>query len=241
MKELWAMTGLILCLASAPAFGEDARTITNDRDRMSYAIGMATGRSLKQAGTPDVNIDMVLQGLADEFRNKGVLLKDPEFRTSYHAYQQQMIAKMGKARDLAAWENKQAGDAFFAENGKKPGVVTLENGLQYKILKEGSGEKPTDADTVTCNYRGTLIDGVEFDSTYARNQAATFPLNRAIAGWREALKLMPVGSKWMIWIPPELAYSKQGAGQVIGPNATLIFEMELLSINKSDAGGGQKK
>jgi FKBP-type peptidyl-prolyl cis-trans isomerase FklB len=126
--------------------------------------------------------------------------------------------------------NKKAGDAFLAANKTKEGVVTLPSGLQYKILKEGTGPKPTPADSVVCNYRGTLIDGKEFDSSYKRGQPATFPVGQVIKGWTEALQLMPVGSKWQLFVPPDLAYGDRGAGPDIGPGATLIFEVELISI-----------
>jgi FKBP-type peptidyl-prolyl cis-trans isomerase FklB len=126
--------------------------------------------------------------------------------------------------------NKKAGDAFLAANKTKEGVVTLPSGLQYKILKEGTGPKPTPADSVVCNYRGTLIDGKEFDSSYKRGQPATFPVGQVIKGWTEALQLMPVGSKWQLFVPADLAYGDRGAGPDIGPGATLIFEVELISI-----------
>jgi len=126
--------------------------------------------------------------------------------------------------------NKKEGEDFLAANKSKEGVVTLPSGLQYKVLKEGTGPKPSPADSVVCNYRGTLINGTEFDSSYKRGQPATFPVNGVIKGWTEALQLMPVGSKWQLFIPPDLAYGQRGAGADIGPNATLIFEVELLSI-----------
>jgi FKBP-type peptidyl-prolyl cis-trans isomerase FklB len=137
---------------------------------------------------------------------------------------------MAEAKKAAAAENKTKGEAFLAENKKKEGVVTLPSGLQYKILKAGEGPKPTAEDSVKCNYRGTLIDGKEFDSSYKRNEPATFPVKGVIKGWTEALQLMPVGSKWQLFIPPDLAYGERGAGELIQPEATLIFEVELLSI-----------
>jgi len=134
-----------------------------------------------------------------------------------------------KAKQLGEM-NKTEGAAFLAENKTKEGVVTLPSGLQYKIIAEGTGPKPTSADTVICNYRGTLLDGKEFDSSYKRDQPATFPVGRVIKGWQEAIQLMPVGSKWRLFIPSNLAYAERGAGADIGPNATLIFEVELISI-----------
>ncbi|HMC32030.1 MAG TPA: FKBP-type peptidyl-prolyl cis-trans isomerase, partial [Candidatus Angelobacter sp.] len=140
---------------------------------------------------------------------------------------------------LATENNKKEGDAFLAANKTKPGVVTLPSGLQYKIVKAGTGPKPAATDTVVCNYRGTLIDGKEFDSSYKRGEPATFPVSGVIKGWTEALQLMPVGSKWELYIPPDLAYGARGAGADIGPNATLLFEVELLSIQGKEAPQGQ--
>jgi FKBP-type peptidyl-prolyl cis-trans isomerase FklB len=132
----------------------------------------------------------------------------------------------------AADKNKAEGEAFLAANKSKEGIVTLPSGLQYKILTEGKGPKPTAADTVVCNYRGTLINGTEFDSSYKRGEPATFPVGGVIKGWTEALQLMPVGSKWQLFIPSGMAYGERGAGADIGPNATLIFEVELISIQE---------
>lgn len=220
-------------LAALPARADDKTQLTTELDRTSYAVGVAFGRSLKQQGTKEVKLDIVIKGLKDAVDTQPLLMSEDEFRTTYHAFQQEMISKMGKARDLAARDNKVAGDAFLAENAKKDGVVSLKTGLQYKIITTGSGELAGEGDTITAHYRGTLIDGIEVDSTYRRNQPATFPLKSAIAGWREAIKMMPVGSKWQLFVPAELAYSKQGAGRNIGPNATLIFEIELISVSKS--------
>jgi FKBP-type peptidyl-prolyl cis-trans isomerase FklB len=140
-----------------------------------------------------------------------------------------MLASSALAQNVGK-ENKMAGKAFLAENKTKPGVVTLHSGLQYKIEKQGTGRKPRATDSVECNYRGTTIDGKEFDSSYRRGQTATFPVNRVIAGWTEILQLMPVGSKYKVFIPSDLAYGEHGAGADIGPNATLIFDIELIAI-----------
>jgi FKBP-type peptidyl-prolyl cis-trans isomerase FklB len=141
-----------------------------------------------------------------------------------------MMSRQAEAAKIAGEKNKQEGEAFLAANKGKPGVVTLPSGLQYKIVKEGTGKKPTIDDTVVCNYRGTLIDGTEFDSSYKRNETATFPVKGVIKGWTEVLQLMPVGSTWQVFIPPSLAYGERGAGNSIGPNATLVFEVELVAI-----------
>jgi FKBP-type peptidyl-prolyl cis-trans isomerase FklB len=151
------------------------------------------------------------------------------------AFQKEMMAKREQAGKEAGAKNKVEGEAFLAENGKKEGVVTLPDGLQYKILKEGDGAKPKATDTVTVHYRGTLISGTEFDSSYKRKEPVSFPVNGVIAGWTEALQLMKVGSKWQLFIPSTLAYGERGAGPDLGPNATLIFEVELISIGKPEA------
>jgi FKBP-type peptidyl-prolyl cis-trans isomerase FklB len=163
------------------------------------------------------------------------LLTDEQAQTTLTAIQNSLRKKQQDMRQQAGDTNKKEGDAFLAENKTKDGVITLPSGLQYKIVKAGDGPKPAAADSVVCNYRGTLINGTEFDSSYKRGQPATFPVGQVIKGWTEALQLMPVGSKWELYIPSDLAYGDRGAGANIGPNATLIFEVELLSIQGKDA------
>jgi FKBP-type peptidyl-prolyl cis-trans isomerase FklB len=158
------------------------------------------------------------------------VMTDMEAHNTLMQAQQEAKKKIDETRQASMEPNKKAGDAFLAANKTKEGVVTLPSGLQYKILKEGTGPKPTPADSVVCNYRGTLIDGKEFDSSYKRGQPATFPVGQVIKGWTEALQLMPVGSKWQLFVPADLAYGDRGAGPDIGPGATLIFEVELISI-----------
>lgn len=229
----WKYTAVLsLGLMAVPAMAEEQAALKTERDRMSYAIGVAQGRALRQQGMKQFNIEQVVKGLQDEFAGKGLAMTEDDYRKTYHAYQLEMVRMVGKARQLASMENKSAGEAFLAENLKKEGVAILPSGLQYTVLHEGKGEKPGEEDTVTCHYRGTLIDGFEIDSTYKRNQPATFELKKSIVGWREALQLMPAGSKWKLFVPAELAYSTQGAGEHIGPNATLVFEIELLSVQK---------
>jgi FKBP-type peptidyl-prolyl cis-trans isomerase len=226
------LVSTVFCLAALPALAGELAPLGNEKDRTSYAIGIAFGRSVIQKGRGEVNFELVVKGMTDAFNQKPLQLSEAEFRTIYAAFQKQAVGKMSHARQVVALENQEAGQKFLEENKSKPGVVQLPDGLQYKVIKTGTGAAPTDEDTVTANYRGTLIDGTEFDSTYKRNQPATFKVRGTIAGWREALKLMPVGSKWEIYIPAELAYSKQMVGNTIGPNASLIFEIELLSIDK---------
>ncbi|MEJ2201797.1 MAG: FKBP-type peptidyl-prolyl cis-trans isomerase [Desulfuromonadaceae bacterium] len=197
-------------------------------DKVSYGIGMSLGRDFA-AGEVAINADVLAQGIKDTLAGKTLLTED-EARATLMAFQQEMRVKQeAKGRELAE-KNKRAGDAFLAENGKKEGVMTLPSGLQYKILTVGKGNKPTKSDTVSVHYRGTLVDGTEFDSSYKRGEPATFPVSGVIPGWTEALQLMPEGSKWQLYIPADLAYGERGAGPVIAPTSTLIFEVELLSI-----------
>jgi FKBP-type peptidyl-prolyl cis-trans isomerase FklB len=209
--------------------------LKTDKDKESYAIGMNIGNSIHRDGV-DVNPDILSRGLKDSLAGGKTVLTDDEAKavmTSLRArLNKQQAAKAQLAAEAAkkvADANKAAGDAFLAENKTKEGVVTLPSGLQYKILTEGTGPKPTATDTVVCNYKGTLLDNTEFDSSYSRKRPLTIPVGGVIKGWTEALQLMPVGSKWQLFIPPDLAYGPQ-AKDPIGPNATLIFEVELLSI-----------
>jgi len=160
------------------------------------------------------------------------LLTQEEAQAALMEVQNELRKKQQEKMQVAGEANKKEGEAFLAANKAKEGIVTLPSGLEYKILKEGTGPKPTASDSVVCNYRGTLINGTEFDSSYKRGQPATFPVNGVIKGWTEALQLMPVGSKWQLFVPSSLAYAERGAGGDIGPNATLIFEVELLSIQE---------
>lgn len=206
---------------------------TNQKDKVSYALGMnianSLGATLKTRGV-EINPDVVAQALKDGLNGSKPLMTEEEARSTLMQLQTELQAKQEAKMKEATENNKKEGDAFLAANKTKPGVVTLPSGLQYKIIKEGTGPKPSASDTVVCNYRGTLIDGKEFDSSYKRGEPATFPVSGVIKGWTEALQLMPVGSKWELYIPPDLAYGTRGAGNDIGPNATLIFEVELLSI-----------
>lgn len=212
-----------------PASGDDASVLKTDRDKASYAIGMNMGESLHRASV-DVDANIVARGLKDVLAGGKTLLTDDEAKAAMTALQAEVRKKQEDKMQVAGGANKQAGDAFLAANKSKEGVVTLPSGLQYKILTAGTGPKPTISDSVICNYRGTLLNGTEFDSSYKRGQPTTFPVGRVIKGWTEALQLMPVGSKWQLFIPSDLAYGANGAGGDIGPNATLIFEVELIAI-----------
>lgn len=206
-------------------------SLKTPKDKVSYAVGAQIGADMKRQ-TVDIDPAMLAKGLKDGFQGSKLLLTDQEMREALGGLQQQMAAKQAeRMRELGA-KNKQAGAAFLAENKKKEGVKVLPSGLQYKVAREGTGKAPKADDTVTVNYRGTLIDGTEFDSSYKRGESATFPVKGVIKGWTEALQLMKVGSKWQLFVPSELAYGEQPAGRVIGPNSTLIFEVELLAIKE---------
>ncbi len=202
--------------------------LVTDKDKQSYAIGLNVGKSLHRDSI-EVEPKLVLQGIEDALGDGKLLLTDDQIRTVMTELQTQVRQQQEAKRLALAESNKKEGAAFLAANATKEGVVTLPSGLQYKILTAGTGPKPTATDSVVCNYRGTLLDNTEFDSSYKRGQPMTINVGGVIKGWTEALQLMPVGSKWQLFIPPDLAYGDRGQGPG-GPNATLIFEVELLSI-----------
>jgi FKBP-type peptidyl-prolyl cis-trans isomerase len=216
--------------ASAPATKtQKPMTLVTQKDKLSYAIGMNFGASLRKQSV-EVDPNVLVKGLKDSLAGSKTLLTDEESHTLITGLQADMRKKQEEKMAQAGDSNLKQGQEFLAANKSKDGVVTLPSGLQYKILQAGSGAKPTSSDSVVCNYRGTTIDGKEFDSSYKRGQPATFPVSGVIKGWTEALQLMPVGSKWQLFIPGDLAYGARGAGPDIGPNATLVFEVELISI-----------
>jgi FKBP-type peptidyl-prolyl cis-trans isomerase len=204
-------------------------TLKTSKDKFSYAIGMKTGESLKKQSVP-VDPSIMARGMKDALAGGKTLMTDEEAQAAITEVQMDVRKKMQEKMQAEGAENKKKGDAFLAENKSKPGVVALPDGLEYKILKEGTGPKPTSSDTVECNYRGTLIDGKEFDSSYKRGKPAQFAVTGVIKGWTEALQLMPVGSKWQLFIPADLAYGERSPSPDIGPGDTLVFEIELLSI-----------
>src|SRR5437667_690054 len=206
----------------------DKPEFKNDREKHSYSVGASWGNSLKRQEV-DFDLEMVMQGLRGGFAGK-CALTDEEVRASMAALNKEIRGKQEEKRKQQGEKNKQEAEKFLAENKAKEGVVTLPSGLQYKILSEGNGESPKPADMATVNYRGTLIDGTEFDSSYKRGQPSTFSVTGVIKGWTEALELMKPGAKWQLFIPSELAYGERGSGQMIGPNATLIFDVELVSF-----------
>jgi len=213
---------------------EEAPKLANQKDKISYSIGMDIGNNLKRQSL-DVDADMLARGVKDAMSGGETLLSDEEARETLAALQQELQEKALERRKQDAEKNKKEGEAFLAENMKKEGVISLPSGLQYKVIQSGNGASPIITDTVETSYRGTFIDGNEFDSSYKRGQTAVFPVNGVIAGWTEALQRMKVGDKWQLFVPPELAYGERGAGP-IGPNTTLIFDVELVSI-KTDAEG----
>ncbi len=204
-------------------------TLTTEKEKFSYAVGMSIGNSLKQQNA-EVDPAVVSQGLKDMLAGGKTLLSPEQAQDVLKQVSMALHAKHEQAMQASADSNKKLGDEFLKNNATQKDVVVLPSGLQYKILKQGTGPKPTANDTVECNYRGTLIDGKEFDASEKHGGPATFPVSGVIKGWTEALQLMPVGSKWQLFVPPDLAYGDRGAGPDIGPNATLIFEVELLGI-----------
>jgi len=215
--------------------------LKTEKDKTSYAIGMNIGKSMNK-NSMDVDPAIVARGIKDALAGGKTLLTDDEAKAVMTTFQTEMRKKVEDKMQETAATNKKDGDAFLAANKGKAGVVTLPSGLQYKIITEGSGPKPTAQDTVECNYKGTLLDGTEFDSTAKHGgKPATFPVSGVIKGWTEALQLMPVGSKWQLFIPGDLAYGQRGAGGVIGPNATLVFEVELVSIQAKPAAAAPSK
>jgi len=218
-----------LGLLTTQVSAKDTQEPLSKADKLGYSIGYNIANSLKQQGI-EINQELLLKGIADVFSGKKPLLSEQEVEQNLKAFRKERMAKMQKARKQQARQKMVQGEAFLAENAKKEGVVTLPSGLQYKVIKPGTGNTPKSTDKVTTHYQGTLIDGTEFDSSYNRGKPATFPVNGVIAGWTEALQLMKVGAEWQLFIPSDLAYGKKGAGRQIPPGATLIFKIELLSI-----------
>ena len=208
--------------------------LKDQKEKASYSIGHELGASLKK-GNMEVNPDVLLKGLRDGLSGAKSLLTEEQIKETMAAFQKEMMEKQAAAQKELGEKNQAAGEKFLAENKKKEGVKTTASGLQYKVLKEGSGDSPKETDTVVTNYKGTLLDGTEFDSSYKRNEPATFPVNRVIKGWTEALMLMKPGAKYQLWIPAALGYGERGVGKDIGPNSTLVFEVELLSIKPPEA------
>jgi FKBP-type peptidyl-prolyl cis-trans isomerase len=232
MKKLFA-TALGLAMAIS-LFAADEDPFKSKKDKTSYMLGMNYGKQLKQNDI-DVDFDQFLKGLKDAGTGK-TLLTEEQARAAYMEFTQELTAKRQEKQKAEGEKNKKAGETYLAENKKKEGVQTTASGLQYKIETKGTGKVPTSADTVVCHYRGTLIDGTEFDSSYKRGEPASFAVTGVIKGWTEALQMMPVGSKWKLTIPAELAYGERGRPN-IPANSTLLFDIELVDIKAPGEAG----
>ena len=221
---------VLLFAAGCESTGEKQVKLENQKDKVSYSIGVNIGTNLRQDSI-SFNPNALLQGLQDaSLDSSDRLMTDGEMQTTLMALQDSMQKKQMEDARVTGEKNKLEGEAFLAQNGKKEGVVALPSGLQYRVIKEGTGNAPAASSTVTVHYRGTLLDGTEFDSSYKRGEPATFPLNGVIAGWTEGLQLMKTGAKYEFFIPSNLAYGERGSRGAIPPNATLIFEVELLDV-----------
>lgn len=222
-------------LISVTAMAQEPRPPETPKEKVSYGIGVDAARNFRQ-GDLDLDPEMLIRGLRDGFAGERILMTDDEIRASLTALQRELEEKQAAEQKARTEKNRAAGEAFLAANRTAEGVVALPSGLQYRVLTPGEGKRPTPEDTVTVHYRGTLIDGSEFDSSYQRGEPAEFALGQIIAGWKEALPLMPVGSKWRLFLPPALAYGERGMG-AIEPYSVLVFEVELLSIVEPKAAG----
>ena len=224
-RNIMSALGAVAFAAIAmPVMAADKPELNSDPEKNGYSVGYDIGRSLKRQ-IVGVDADTMARGLKDGLNGTPPVLPEADMQQRFAAVRQESAQKIVE-------KNKQEGEAFLAKNKGEKGVKTTASGLQYKVITAGKGKQPKPEDTVTVNYRGTLVDGTEFDSSYKRNQPATFPVKGVIPGWTEALPLMKEGSKWMLYIPANLAYGERNAGQLIGPNSTLIFEVELVSISK---------
>jgi FKBP-type peptidyl-prolyl cis-trans isomerase FklB len=230
MKFRWiAVIGIILLTSQVSA--QESQTLKSQKEKISYIIGMDLGNNFKKQAV-DIDPDSLVRGVKDALSGAKPQLSDQEAREAMTSFEKEMRTKQEEIRKTVGEKNQKEGAQFLAENKSKEGVQTLPSGLQYKVITPGKGKKPQLTDTVTAHYRGTLIDGTEFDSSYRRGQPANIPVGGVIRGWTEALQLMEEGAKWQLFIPSNLAYGERGAGQAIGPNATLIFEVEVISIQE---------
>jgi FKBP-type peptidyl-prolyl cis-trans isomerase FklB len=229
MKRRLALAMCAAVALSGAAFAADAPELKGDKEKLSYSIGMDIGGNLKKQSV-EVDPDLLAKGVKDGYGGGKTLLTEDEARLAITTFQKALMAKKAETMRILAEKNKADGEKFLAENAKKEGVKVLPSGLQYKEIAPGTGKSPKTTDTVTTHYKGTLIDGTEFDSSYKRGEPATFPVSGVIPGWTEALQLMKEGAKWQLFVPSNLAYGEKGAGREIGPGATLIFEVELISV-----------
>ncbi len=224
------LTLLTACNLETKKSAKEPSSLNSQKEKVSYSIGMDIGHTLRQQEL-DIDPVFVALGMNHAFANATTLLTLEEAKDVLIKWQEEMMQKQMEKIKKQGEENAAKGKAFLEENAKKDGVVTLKSGLQYKILEKGNGTSPKEDDIVSVHYKGTLIDGTEFDSSYSRNKPATFPVNGVIKGWTEALQKMKTGGHWMLYVPAELAYGDRQAGPVIGPHSTLIFDVTLLSID----------
>jgi len=229
MKLKW-MVGLGVLFFASLVSAEENLILKDQKDRISYSYGVDTASKLKSLSV-SVDLDLFIMGIKDKLSGEKLLMTEQEIRETLMVLQREITAKSEEQKKAFAGKNTKEGEAFLAENKKKEGVIKLPSGLQYKVLKEGTGKTPTDTDWVRIHFRGTLVDGTVFEDTYKSfGQPVAFALKGMIPGWAEALKLMKEGAKWQLFIPPDLAFAERGAGTLIGPNATLILEVELISV-----------
>ena len=232
MRTLWIIGFGIM--TSAWIHAEEAPTapeLNTENEKISYSLGVDIGKNLKLTNV-QLNAELLARGLVDVFKDAEPALSSKQMEEAMAAFRKKLVKSREAKRNKSEGSNQAEGGKFLAANEKKEGVVSLPSGLQYKIIKRGNGPIPRATQTVETHYRGTLINGTEFDSSYRRGKTVSFPVNRVIKGWQEALQLMPVGSKWQLVIPSGLAYGKRGSPPKIGPNATLLFDIELISIKK---------
>lgn len=229
MKKYMVVVAMVAILVVPLLAGAQDAPLKGQKDKVSYLIGAQIGNDFK-AQQMDIDPDLFSRGLKDALAGKKAPLSEQEIRETMMAFQKEMQTKTAEQNKKLAEQNKKEGDAFLVENKKKEGVKTTPSGLQYKVVRQGTGKMPKPTSTVVVNYRGTLLDGREFDSSYKRGEPFTTAVNGVVKGWQEALPLMKEGAKYQIFVPSQLAYGERGAGREIGPNAVLIFEIELLSI-----------
>ncbi len=234
MRNIIRLTGIIALASGLYACNDDSsKTLALEslQQKASYSYGIDVATRLKQQGI-ELDVNALNRGIADAYNGSELALSEDDRLQAKTAFQTELRDAMAKKQAGVATKNIEEGKAFLAENAKKDGVTTTESGLQYKVLTTGDGKQPKDTDTVTTHYKGTLIDGREFDSSYKRDQPASFPVKGVIKGWTEALQLMHVGDKWQLFIPSELAYGATKRSELIEANSTLIFELELLGIKE---------
>jgi FKBP-type peptidyl-prolyl cis-trans isomerase FklB len=230
MKPVLITTAVGLALVNGLCAAGQKVELKEENDRVNYSVGYQIGGDFRRQGV-EMNAEALVQGIRDALSGAQPMMSPEEMNTTLKELKKRIVTAERERRAEAARKNRADAESFMTENGKRQGVQTLPSGLQYRVIAEGTGETPKASDTVTVHYRGTLIDGTEFDSSYRRNKPATFGVSRVIPGWTEALQLMRAGDKWELYIPPKLAYGERGAGAKIPPNSALIFEVELISIN----------